>query len=485
MSEKNIGKKIYKGTIWSILDNFVKQAFTFIIFIILARLLSPKTIGLLAFAMLFVNIFRNVIFDSIATAIVRKSNPDNHDYNTGFILCIAVSVPAFALLFFGADLLENQTNSEGLSAVIKGTSFILLTSGISRMHEAWMQHQMNFKALAIRSSLSTFSGGILGIILAYKGFGIYSLVAQQVGTAVLELILIWIVTPWKPKLKFSYPAYTEIRNYGKHVALTGLTNFANQNSDAFFVTYYLGATATGIYSTGKRVISTLNTVIAASLLRVSLPAFARIKDNNEELKNTYLNTTGITALFTAPLFAGLSVLANDITLFLLGEKWMDSAAVMQVVTVIGFLFSIGYYNQSVMLVKNKPEWQTRLTVLYAITNIIAFILFTKYGVIYTAIAFSARALILYPISVWCALTLLNCSWKDYLLKLIPSLNATVLMTTVIYICSIYISSYTLWLRLLILIITGIISYTIFIYFFIPKLYKDNIKAKFANKFGKR
>ncbi|MFD1630593.1 lipopolysaccharide biosynthesis protein [Pseudopedobacter beijingensis] len=481
MSEKSIAKEIYKGTFWSILDNFVKQVFTFIVFIVLARLLAPEIIGLLAFAMLFVQVFRNVIFDSIATAIVRKSVPDKTDYNTGFVLCILISVPAFIILFLSSDLFETWTNSMGLSTVIKGTSFILLTAGLSRMHEAWLQHQMNFKSLAIRSSVATFFGGVLGIILAYKNFGIYSLVAQQVGTALLELILIWIVTPWKPKFEFSYQAFREIKSYGKHVALTGLTNFANQNSDSFFVTYYLGAAANGIYSTGKRIVSTLNTVISASLLRVSLPAFARIKDNTEELKNTFLQTTGITATLTAPLFAGLSILSKDITLLLLGDKWLESAYVMQIVTLTGFLFSIGYYNQSVMLVKNKPQWQTRLTILYALTNIAAFILFTKYGVIYTALAFSLRALLLYPLSVWCSLVLLKCSFKEYFRQLFPSLAATALMVILIYFLSLYISTLSLTIRLVILIFTGILSYLFFIYLFIPKSYKNKLKKVFARK----
>src|SRR5690606_11915777 len=121
-----------------------------------------------------------------------------------------------------------------------------------------------------------------------------------------------------------------------------------------------------------------------------------------------LDTTTITAFITAPLFGGLRVLSKDITLFFLGEKWIASAPVMQIVTLTGFLFSIGYYNQSVMLVRNKPEWQTKLTILYAITNIIAFVLFARYGVVQTALAFALRALLLYPISVWCALTLIKC-----------------------------------------------------------------------------
>ncbi|WP_353138619.1 lipopolysaccharide biosynthesis protein [Pseudopedobacter sp.] len=474
-------KAFYKGTIWSILDNFIKQAFTFAIFIVLARLLAPEIIGLLTFAMLFVQVVRNVVFDSIATAIVRKSAPSDYDYNTGFVLCILVSIPAFLLLFFSSNLIEFLTKNDGLAAVIKATSFIILTSGLGRMHEAWLQHHMKFQSLAIRSSISTFLGGIIGIVLAYRGFGIYSLVAQQTSTALLELLLIWLVTPWKPKFKFRKKAFVEIRDYGRHVALTGLTNFANQNSDSFFITYYLGAAANGIYATGKRIINTLNTVISSSLLRVSLPAFAKIKNDNDKLKNTFLDTTTITAFITAPLFGGLSVLSKDITLFLLGEKWIASAPVMQIVTLTGFLFSIGYYNQSVMLVRNKPEWQTKLTILYAITNIIAFVLFARYGVVQTALAFALRALLLYPISVWCALTLIKCSWQSYIIRLLPSVFSTILMMACVYLIGEVISNWFILYKIIAQILAGIITYIFFVYLLIPKDLKDKIQLNLTSK----
>lgn len=483
MADKNLENKMYKGTLWSLLDNFVRQAITFAIFIVLARILNPSIFGLITIALLIVQIFRNVTYDSIATAIIRKASPDELDYNTGFWFCVGLSVPAFLVLYFCSDFLENWINSPGLSEVLNGTSFIILTSGLTRMHEVWLSHKLDFKTLAIRSSLSTVLGGITGILLAIKGYGVTSIVMQQLVTAFSELLLLWFITPWRPKFQFSVTKLREIFSYGKHVALTGITNFANQNSDAFFVTYYLGAQATGIYSTGKRITNTLNTVISASLLRVSLPAFSKIQEDNELLKNTYLTTTALTAMVTAPIFTGLSILSKDITLIMLGPKWLESVPVMQIVTIIGFLTSIGYYNQNIMLVKNKPQWQTRLTFLYAFTNLCAFLIFTRYGIVYTAIAFSARALLLYPVSAGCALSLLNVRWKQYIFVLLPSIISSALMVIVIIGISILIPDMKSVFRLTILLISGAISYTVFIYFLMPSNYRETAMVKLRDKFS--
>jgi len=471
MEETSFRKKIYTGTVWSLLDNCARQGITLLVFIILARLLEPKLFGLLAVSILVVQVFKNVAFDSIAIAIVRKEKPTDIDFTTGFWYCLGLSVPAFIILFILADYLENWISSPGLAKVIKATSFMILTSGLARMHEAMLTWQLNFKSLAIRSSISVIIGGIVGVFLAYKGYGIESLVSQQIVTSLTELLLLWIVTPWKPSLAFSKKSFYEITGYGRHVALTGITNFANQNSDLFFVTYYLGSLSAGFYSTGKRITNTLNFVISTALMRVSLPAFSRLQNKGSELKKTFLHSTALTAMVTAPLFVGLAALSTDITLLLLGEKWLGSAPIMQIVTIIGFLTSIGYYNQSIMLVKNKPQWQTRLTCLYAVTNILAFFIFTRFGLIYTALAFSLRALFLFPVSVWCAINLLKINWKTYLKGLLPALFSASAMLISILLVSQMLSQLPVILRLSILILIGIISYVIAIFFTMSIEYK--------------
>lgn len=278
MGKENIGKKIYKGTIWSIFDNFSRQVISFIVFIVLARILEPNIFGLLSVAILIVHVFRAVTFNSIATAIVTKARPTLLDYNTGFWLCIGLSIPAFFLLFFISGAIETWIGMQGLEKTLQGISIIILTDGLSRMQQVWLTHKMDFRSLAIRSTVSVLLGGGVGIVLALKGYGIEAVVAQHLVASLSELMLLWVITPWRPRFQYSKGSLIEILNYGKHVALTGITNFANQNSDAFFVSYYLGATATGYYTTGKRISNTLNMVLSSALMRVSLPAFSRLQN---------------------------------------------------------------------------------------------------------------------------------------------------------------------------------------------------------------
>jgi O-antigen/teichoic acid export membrane protein len=471
MQAANLKKAIYKGTFWSLLDNFARQAITLLVFIVLARMLSPAVFGLLATAILIVQGFKSIAFDSIGTAIVRKKAPSDIDYNTAFWTCVALSIPFFVVLFVMAPLVEQWTGAEGLGLVIRGVSLMILTGGLSRVHEARLTHNLDFRPLAIRSFLSVVAGGAVGFGMAYSGYGVESLIAQQLVTSLSEFVLLWTIVKWKPGFAVSRESLKETLHYSKYVALTATTNFANQNSDQFFVTYYLGAAAAGFYATGKRITNTLNIVISSALLRVSLPAFSRLQDNESELRSTYLHSTGLTAMVTAPLFVGLAVLSRDVVLLLLGEKWLPSVPVMQIITVIGFLTSIGYYNQSIMLVHNKPQWQTKLTLLYAVTNILAFFAFTRFGLVYTALAFAMRALLLFPISVWCALKLTSTRAREYIAVLMPSLLSSLVMALAVIGARQVLHDVPVGVRVIALVSTGAVIYAITLFFTMPKAYR--------------
>ncbi len=471
MSESVKNKAIYKGTMWSFIDNFFRQGITFVVFIFLARILDPQLFGVLAAAMLFIQAFNSIIFESISTSIIRKKDITNADLNTGFWLCVGISIPSFLILFLSANFIEQLMDINGLSLVIKGTSFILLTSGLSKMHEVWLIKRLNFKALAVRSSISVTLGGAIAIYLALQGYGIESLIAQQLVTILVQLVLLWFLTPWKPKLLISTDSAKEIFSFGKHVAMTGVANFTNNNSDIAFVSYYLGAAATGIYSTAKRIPTTLNTVLTTSLIRISLPAFSSIQDDDERLRATFLESVTLTALFTAPIFFGLATLSEDIVFLMLGKQWSEVIPIMQLITVIGFLPSIGQYNQNIMLIKNKPQWQTRIRVLYAISDFVFFFIFTRFGLLYTAIAFTIRAICLYPIAVWCALQLLQLKWKDYLKAVYPAVLSSILMSSCVYALSILSADLNIVIRLMLCVLLGVLSYLIFSYSFLRGEFK--------------
>lgn len=459
---------IASGAIWSLLTNFFSLSITFFIFLILARLLSPTFYGVLSAAMLVVLFFQMVFFDSVATAIVRMKSPTDDDYNAAFWLCNFIAIPGVVIVWLLADYFERLMGISGLARVVQGTCIIIITTGLSRTHEAWLTHHLLFKALAIRSVISITLGGITGIYFAWKGMGVTALVLQQVVTNISAMIMLWILIPWKPSFSAPLSSLKTLFAYAKHVAISGLANFINQNSDVAFISYYLGSTSAGIYFAGKRIVNTLNSVLSFALSRVSLPAFSRLKDQLPELRSRFLNAVFFTLSATAPAFIGLSYLAHDVTYLLLGIKWIDSVPVMEIVCFAGLISSIGYYNNSVMFVRDRPDWQARLFIAYAVSNVLVFFLFVRYGVVAVAAAFTLREILLYPISAWCAVTLLQCRWKAYLLQLTNPLFGAGVMCAFLWGLDSLVALPTGWLKLCIDVVVGAFVYIGYMLFFTRK-----------------
>ncbi|HBQ2244960.1 TPA: lipopolysaccharide biosynthesis protein [Klebsiella pneumoniae] len=473
-SKKNKDVGVVSGTIWSILDNATSQIITFVIFIILARFLNAEIYGVLAISVLVIQFFRNVIFDSISTSIVRKEKPNKVDYNTAFWSCVLFSLPAFLIVLAIAPWIQTLMGIKDLAFVIRWTALTILLTGVARTFEIWLTHNLMFKQLAIRSIISIIIGGLIGIYLAYKGYGVISLMAQQVVTILVSLIVLVFTTPWKPGISVSRASFKEMFNYGKHVSLGGVTNFANQNSDIFFISYFLGATPAGLYSVGKKLVNTFTTVLSSAFMRVSLPAFARVKSDGDKLRNHYLNATYFTILLTAPVFFGLSAVSYDVTFLVFGEKWIDAAPIMSIVSFVGCLVSIGYYNHNIMFACDKPQWQSRLTLCYAITNIIFFIIFVRFGIIATAIAFTLRTVLMYPLSVWCAITLINVKWTTYIRSIIYPLISASIMLFCVLLFNKYFNYEPSWLMLIVKVVIGALIYGASILLFLPQSDKSRV-----------
>lgn len=473
MTKKNrVG--IIGGTIWSILDNAAAQAITFVVFVILARFLDAGIYGMLAISVLVIQFFRTVFFDSVATAILRKESPTEEDYNSAFMICTLFSIPAFIIVILLTPFIESILKIKDLAFVIRWTSVSILLYGFSRIFEAWLNHNFMFKQLAIRSIISISIAGVIGIYLAYKGYGIVSLMAQQVLSVLISLVVLFFTTPWRPTFRVSASSLKEIFSYGKHVSLSGITNFANQNSDIFFISFFLGAPAAGLYSVGKRVVNTFTTVLSSALMRVSLPAFSRLKNNVVKLREQYINATFFTILITAPMFFGLSVLSKDITLLVFGNQWAQAIPIMQIVSFTGCLVSIGYYNHSIMFACDKPHWQSRLTLAYAITNVLFFLLFVRFGIVVTAISFTVRTVLMYPFSVWCALKLLDIKWMDYCrIIYIPLVSASIMLLSIFSIDRYWLSD-AIWSFTILKIIVGMCVYMLSLMLFLPKKNKTDV-----------
>ena len=186
------------------------------------------------------------------------------------------------------------------------TDLILLPAGLSKTHEVWLIKHLKFKLLAIRSIIAITIGGGVGIYMAMHGYGLNSLIAQQLITAALSGIFIWMTTNWRPKLEYSRSHVHDLFKFSKHLSFNAVIAFLGSQTDVFLTSYYLGSVTTGILNVAKRLLIALQAIASSSLHAISLPILSECKDTIH-LKSGYLNAVRFTSALTIPLFCGFSL----------------------------------------------------------------------------------------------------------------------------------------------------------------------------------
>ncbi|WP_404543482.1 lipopolysaccharide biosynthesis protein [Bradyrhizobium sp. USDA 223] len=447
-------RSIVSGVIWSALDSAVGQALTLAIYMIMARLLSPQILGIVATGALALEFCRAVLIESIAIAVQARPDPKDEDYTASFWLIAGLSLFAALALFASSGAIERFSGLSDIAIVLKGFCIVVAVQGLSRTHEAWLTRNQLFRSLAIRSLSSISIGGAVGIALAIQGYGVVALVGQLVSTSLISLVSLWILTPWRPRLRVSRQAVIDLLSYARYVALTGITNFANANSDLIFVTWYTGAAGAGFYSLAKRLVNAVSTVIGNALNRVFFSTIAGLQHDREASRSTLVDFVKYTSLLTAPLFAGIAALAPDLIVGFFGSKWGEAAPLLAIMSITGFLTTIGLYNHSVILAFGKPHWQTWLTLIYAVSNITIFILAAPFGLIAIAVGYVVRALLLYPLSAGASMRILALGIRPYAAALMPALAGSAVMACAVVAASVTMPAASPWLRLAALVLLG-------------------------------
>src|SRR5450830_1075813 len=395
------------GSFWAVLDNLAQQGLSFIIFAILARLLNPAEFGLLTIAHLFILFSRLVVLDALAMPVIRAKEPDDG---------------AYSALFSAASL----------APVLQGMSLSILFFGMVRSYEARLVRQMKFKQLAIRSTVSVMLGGVLGIALAYRGWGAMSLVVQQVMAAGLALLLVVLQSGWLPSLAWrARPSryWHDVRQ----VSVSGILSFANSNGDSLLVSIFLGPYATGLYNLAKRLTSAVYLVITASLLRVSLPVFAAASGKPEQLRQAYLQLLAMMLFLMLPMLLFQAALAEPLVATVFGQKWLPASSTIAALALLYCLSSVAELNNYVLFALGHSRWPPLLGILQLSLAVILAACFSQYGLLAMSLSFAAASLLMLPWSQHLACKSMDLPWTSFLVALQPILAGAAALLLTLYV----------------------------------------------------
>lgn len=426
----SLKEKAFKGVAWSLLEAGGVQAFSFIVFAILARQLGPDTFGLIAIANVYLAFVQIFIEQGYAAAIVQRPKLEPEHLDTAFWCSLGTSLLLAGASFIAAPLLARIFEVPTLVPVIRALSLVLILSALKGVQAAILTRHLNFKPLALRSLGATLGGGLIGIVLALGGAGVWSLVAQQLASAVIGVVILWSAASWRPGLAVSRRHFRELFGFGVQDLGFNLLNFFNRRADSLLIGFFLGPLALGLYTIAQKILRLMLQLFADVVARVAFPAFSRLQTEPDRLREAFLQTVHRVSLFAFPAFSGVAFLAPDLIPTLFGEQWSPSAPAMRYLAVAGILNSVFRLNSSVLLAMGKPAWRTKLAFLNATTTALAFlfVLTILHGDINSvAIAFLIQSWLFAPLSTAMLLRLIDLRLFQYLRQFADAAMASSVM----------------------------------------------------------
>lgn len=342
-----VGKRtVFVSFIWKLLERSSVQVVSFIVTIILARLLTPDDYGSIAIVMVFVNLATVFVEGGLNTALIQKKECDNTDYSTIFHFSFAVSLVIYIILFFSAPFVAQFYDKPILQPVLRTISVILIAFSLSSVQKAYLMKNMLFKELFYSNLGGLVLSAAVGIYMAYAGYGIWALVAQQITSALGGVVIMWFVVNWKPVFVFSKERFKALFNFGWKVFVTNLTISLFVDIRSLIIGRVYNPSSLAFFDRGKQFPYLIMDNVNSSIQSVMFPVLSNTQDNLTEVKAMMKRTTSVSSYVILPLLVGLLVAAKPLTLFLLTEKWIDIVPFIQIFCLANILMPI----QSVNLV---------------------------------------------------------------------------------------------------------------------------------------
>lgn len=320
MSETNRGSKIVTGVLWRFGEKITAQMVSFVVSIILARLLLPSDYGVVAIVNIFISIAEVFVTSGLGTALIQKKDADETDFSTVFWCNMALSVGLYVIVFLLSPLIASFYNIPSLTAVLRVFGLRLPISAINSIQNAYVSRKMDFKKFFFATLIGTIISAIVGIVMAYKGFGVWALVTQYLTNSTIDTIALFATVNWRPKLKFSLKRAQPLISYGWKVLATDLFGVIFNQLNAIIIGKKYTSEDLAYYTQGKKVPDLINNNIGSTLCAVLFPAMS-LSNDKEEIRKIRRKSLKMIEYVMFPLMFGLIAVADNMVLVLMTEKW--------------------------------------------------------------------------------------------------------------------------------------------------------------------
>jgi teichuronic acid exporter len=472
--QSNLKNQVILSLIWKLLERAGTQGIQFILQIILARLLQPNDFGLIVLVTIFITLANVFVQSGLNTALIQKKNTNDLDYSSVFYFNIIVACILYFVIYMFAPLIANYFSEPRLITLLRILSITLFIGAFNSIQNAIIAIRMQFKLLLVSSLISIFISGTIGIVMAYLGFGVWSLAIQQIINSFLVTFILYLTLRWRPKLIFSLERLRVLFKSGWKILGASLAEAFYTDLRSLIISKMFSADMLGFYSRGKQFPAIIVTNINGSILSVMLPTFSSQQDNIQKLKELLRRSISSSSFIIFPIMIGLAVIAEPLIYLLLTEKWLPAVPFLQIYCLIFALWPFHTAHMQAVIAIGRSDIYFAREVMTKIIGIVILGMTLFHGVFWIAIGEFLSGIIATIIFSSPNIKLLNYSYKEQLKDIIPSFALSLLMGLVTY--SVKWIGLSMLLTLIIQLMVGMIVYVALAMIFKIEAYHYLIKT---------
>lgn len=361
------------GVAWTSISRFGSLGIQFLVTIILARLLNPEDFGVIALLTVFIAIAQILLDSGFGDALIQRESNSTLEYSSVFYLNILIGIVCYLILFIGSPLLDSFYNIKSLHIYARILFLVIPINALGLIQRVQLRQSLSFKKLSIIEIVAAIISGIVGISLAFLGFGIYSLIGQLLTINIFRTLLTILINRWCPTLEFSIDALRPLFRFGINLTLSGLLTVFFNNIHTILIGKYYCPKSVGYYNQAKQYEQLSSNTITDIVLNVSYPTLVKLKDESNRLREVYKKIIEAVVFLVVPLMCILFIISDDLLVLLLSEKWLPASIFFKILCLYGITFPLHQINGNILKVKGKSKTYLNIELIRRVLLIISIV----------------------------------------------------------------------------------------------------------------
>lgn len=433
MAEQNNSKnKVVSGLFWRLLERIGAQGVQFIVSVVLARLLAPELFGTIALLNVFIAILEVFVDSGLANSLIQKKEADDLDFSTVFFFNLGVCFLFYLGMFLAAPAIAHFYKMPDLTAAIRVISLILVISGVKNVQQAYVSRTMQFKRFFFATLGGTIGAAILGIWMAYAGYGLWALIAQSLFNSTVDTIIIWITVEWRPKWMFSFERLKGLFSYGWKLLVSSLIDTGYSKLRQLIIGRMYNPASLAFYDKGGFFPHAVVVNINSSINSVLFPAMSSVQDSRENLKGMTRRAITVSSYIMWPMMMGLAACAEPLVRLILTDKWLPCVPYMRIFCITYAFWPIHTANLNAIKAMGRSDIFLKLEILKKAVGMVLLLITMWISVMAMAYSLLVSSVASQIINSWPNRKLLKYSLRQQLRDILPYVTLSVLMFFIVW-----------------------------------------------------